>query len=356
MIGTSAFYKSARSEAERRYSMKVFVAIPRTVNAWKRFMTEEARAYLEERFEVSYFPLDRQIKPEEIALYAKDADVLMTGWGHPMIDSGALEGTSIKLIAHTGGSVADYVAQDVFEKGIKVISGNDLYAESVAEGVIGYMLLGLRKMVDYIEDTRAGYWHSERCAPSMGLLGQTVGLIGMGAITKNLIAMLKPFGVKLKLYSGYPIDQAYLAQNNAVQASIEEIFSTCKVVSIHSALNERTKGMIGKEHFDLLQDGAIFLNTARGAIIREEEMIEALKEDRFMAVLDVYCKEPPEPDNPLRHMKNVYCMPHQGGPTIDRTPIVTMRLADDILGFAEGQPLRYEIAAEYAKRMTKQRS
>ena len=114
--------------------------------------------------------------------------------------------------------------------------------------------------------------------------------------------------------------------------------------------------MIGKEHFDLLQDGALFLNTARGAIVREEEMIEALKENRFMAVLDVYCKEPPELDNPLRHLKNVYCMPHQGGPTIDRTPVITMRLADDILGFAGGKPLRFEIAAEYAKRMTKQRS
>ena len=336
--------------------MKVFVAIPRTVNAWRRFMTEEARAYLEERFDVSYFPLDRQIKPEEIARYAKDADVIMTGWGHPMIDSCALEGTSIKLIAHTGGSVADYVAQDIFEKGVKVISGNEMYAQSVAEGVVGYMLLGLRKLVDYVEDTRAGYWHSERCAPAEGLLEQTVGLVGMGAITKNLIPMLKPFGVKLKLYSGYPIDPEYLAANNAVQASIEEIFATCKVVSIHSALNERTKGMIGKEHFDLLQDGAIFLNTARGAIVREEEMIEALKENRFMAVLDVYCKEPLDLDSPLRRLKNVYCIPHQGGPTSDRTPAVTMRLADDVLRFGEGKPLQYEIKAEYAKRMTKQRS
>lgn len=336
--------------------MKLFVAIPRTANAWKQFMTEEARAYLEERFEVSYLSLDRQLKPEEVAMYAKDADILMTGWGHPMIDSNVLEGTCIKLIAHTGGSVADYVAQDVFEKGVKVISGNDMYAESVAEGALGYMLMGLRKMVDYVEDTRAGCWHSESCGRSEGLLGQTVGLVGMGAITKNLIPLLKPFGVKLKLYSGYPINAEYLAENNAVQASLEEIFSTCKVVSIHSALNDRTKGMIGKEHFDLLQDGAVFVNTARGAIIREDEMIEALKENRFTAVLDVYCKEPLEADSPLRQLKNVYCMPHQGGPTIDRKPVVTMNLADDVLHLAEGKPLRYEISGDYAKRMTKQRS
>ena len=114
--------------------------------------------------------------------------------------------------------------------------------------------------------------------------------------------------------------------------------------------------MITKAHFDLLQDGAVFINSARGAIIREDEMIEALKENRFRAVLDVYCKEPPELDSPLRSLENVYCMPHVGGPTGDRCPVITMRLADDIVRYTEGKPLRYSISSDYAKRMTKQRS
>lgn len=336
--------------------MKVFVAIPPTVTSWERFMTPQTRAYLESRFDVIYNPLNRLLKAEEIVTYAEDAEVIMTGWGHPLMDAKSLENTSIRLIVHTGGSVADYVAQDVYEKGITVISGNDMYAQSVAEGVVGYMLLALRKMPDYIEDTRKGNWRSENCAPTEGLLDQTVGLVGMGAITKNLIPMLKPFGVQLKLYSGYPIDPEYLAQNNATQASLEEIFSTCKIVSIHSALNERTKGMITKAHFDLLQDGAVFINSARGTIIREDEMIEALREKRFMAVLDVYSKEPPDLDSPLRSLGNVYCMPHVGGPTYDRAPIIAMRLVDDIVRFEEGKPLQYEISGDYAKRMTKQRS
>lgn len=335
--------------------MKLFVAIPTTVQAWKKFMTDEVRAYLEERFEVSYLNMDRLPTAQEVAQRAGDADVIMTGWGNPMMDRQLLEQTNIKLIAHTGGSVADYVNQDVYATDIKVISGNEMYAESVAEGVVGYMMLALRKMVDYVEDTRNGNWRSEACAPTEGLLDQTIGLVGMGAITRHLIPMLKPFRVKLKLYSGYPIDPDFLAENNAVQASLEEIFSTCKIVSIHSALNDRTKGMIGKEHFDLLQDGAVFINSARGAIIREDEMIEALQTKRFMAVLDVYSKEPPDLDSPLRHLKNVYCMPHVGGPTNDRSPVIAMRLADDIRRFEKGQKLRYEITGEYAKRMTKQR-
>ena len=335
--------------------MKLFVAIPTTVQAWKKFITDEVRAYLEERFEVSYLNMDRLPTAQEVAQRAGDADVIMTGWGNPMMDRQLLEQTNIKLIAHTGGSVADYVNQDVYATDIKVISGNEMYAESVAEGVVGYMMLALRKMVDYVEDTRNGNWRSEACAPTEGLLDQTIGLVGMGAITRHLIPMLKPFRVKLKLYSGYPINPDFLAENNAVQASLEEIFSTCKIVSIHSALNDRTKGMIGKEHFDLLQDGAVFINSARGVIIREDEMIEALQTNRFRAVLDVYCKEPLDLDSPLRHLKNVYCMPHVGGPTNDRSPVIAMRLADDIRRFEKGQKLRYEITGEYAKRMTKQR-
>ncbi len=335
--------------------MKLFVAIPTTVQAWKKFITDEVRAYLEERFEVSYLNMDRLPTAQEVAQRAGDADVIMTGWGNPMMDRQLLEQTNIKLIAHTGGSVADYVNQDVYATDIKVISGNEMYAESVAEGVVGYMMLALRKMVDYVEDTRNGNWRSEACTPTEGLLDQTIGLVGMGAITRHLIPMLKPFRVKLKLYSGYPINPDFLAENNAVQASLEEIFSTCKIVSIHSALNDRTKGMIGKEHFDLLQDGAVFINSARGAIIREDEMIEALQTNRFRAVLDVYCKEPLDLDSPLRHLKNVYCMPHVGGPTNDRSPVIAMRLADDIRRFEKGQKLRYEITSEYAKRMTKQR-
>ena len=161
--------------------------------------------------------------------------------------------------------------------------------------------------------------------------------------------------MKLKLYSGYPIDEAYLVGNNAVQASLEEIFSTCRVISLHSALNDRTRGLLGKEHFELLQDGAIFVNTARGSIIREDEMAEVLKRKKVRAVLDVFCTEPLDPSSPLRDMDNVYCMPHMGGPTADRCPNITQLLADDIQRFANDEALQYEITRDYAKRMTKQR-
>lgn len=331
--------------------MKLFVSIPGNTEVMRTFVSEDVKKYLEERFEVVYSTLDRQIKPEEIALYAGDADAIMTGWGHPMITGDVLQNTSIKLIVHTGGSVGSLVDQAVYEKGVKVISGNNMYADSVAEGVLAYMFTALRKIPDYVNSIRNGGWKLG-ADYSEGLLDQTVGIVGMGAISKRVIKLLKPFNVSLKLYSGYPIDSAFLEENHAVQASLEEIFSSCKIVSLHSSMNEKTKGMIGKEHFDLLQDGAVFINTARGRIVREEEMIEALKKNRFRAILDVYYQEPLAQDCELRKLPNVYCMPHMAGPTTDRRPVITKRLADNMVKFEKGQEMDLEISREYAKRMT----
>lgn len=333
--------------------MKVFVSIPQNSTVRSTFLPAGVRQYLEDRFEVAYSPFDRQLTPVEIREYAQDADAIMTGWGHCLLDQDALTGTSIRLIVHTGGSVGSLVNQETYEAGTTVLSGNNLYADSVAEGVLAYMLTALRKIPDYVNNIRAGGWHPANDYTE-GLLDQTIGLVGMGSISKRVIKLLKPFQVKLKLYSSYPIDENFLRENNAVQTSLEEIFSTCKVISLHSALTQRSRGMIGREHFDLMQEGAVFINTARGAIVRENEMIEALKERPIHAILDVFCKEPLEPDNELRDLPNVYCISHRAGPTLDRRSVITRHLIDDMVRFENGRELQLEITNTYAARMTVQ--
>lgn len=333
--------------------IKVFVSVPTVGRVMDGFFCGDVKPYLAEKFDISYSPFERQLELDEIKEYVGDAEVIFTGWEHPKMDAKSLEGTNIKVIAHTGGSVADYVTSDIWESGITVLSGNDMYAESVAEGALAYMLMALRRLPHYVKDMKDGGWRSPHLIATDGMLDQSVGIVGMGTISKYLLKMLKPFHVNLKLYSSYPIDEALLKEYNATQVSIEEIFATCKVVSLHSALNDKTKGMIGKEHFDLLQEDAIFINSARAGIVREDDMMEALKENRFRAVLDVYHSEPFSVDSPLRSMDNVYLLPHMAGPTGDRRPIITKKLADDVERFFEGKPLQYEITAKFAERMTK---
>lgn len=330
--------------------MKIFVSIPQNGGVFDTFVSSEVREYMEARAEIKYSPYEQQVTPEQFTEQVKDCDAVITGWGHPTITYDMVKGTSIKLIVHTGGSVGSLVTPDIYENGIRVLSGNLMYAESVAEGVIAYMLMGLRRLPDYVYRIKDGGWH-EAGDFSKGLLDRTVGLIGFGTISKFLVEKLQVFNVKLKLYSSYPIDKEILDKYNAQQVSLEEALQ-CDIVSLHSSMNERTRGMIGAEQFKLIKDGALFLNTARGRVVDEPAMIEALKENRFDAVLDVYYSEPLEADNPLRTLKNVYCMPHMAGPTIDRRPIITMRLIDNLMLYAEGKEMPLEIDSKYAARMT----
>ena len=223
----------------------------------------------------------------------------------------------------------------------------------MAEGTIAYILMALRRIPDYIETVRAGNWRTENDLWE-GLLDKTVGIVGLGTISKIVVRMLQPFRVKIKMYSHYEIEPEFCEKYNVEAASLDEIFSTCDVVSIHSALNQENRGLIEKRHFEMLKEGSFFINTARGAVIDENALIDELVKNRFWAVLDVYLQEPLTLNSKLRSLRNVYCIPHMAGPTLDRRKWITKALIDEMKRFFDGaEKFELEISEEFAKRMTK---
>ncbi len=330
--------------------MKIFVSVPKNTEVFNTFFPDDVCKYLEESAEIVYSPYKEMITQEQFSQCVKDCDAVITGWGHPQITYDMVKDTDIKLIVHTGGTVGSLVAKDIFDNGIRVISGNLMYAESVAEGVIAYMLMGLRKLPDYVNRVKNGGWHTDEDY-TKGLLDRTVGLIGIGAIAKFLIKKLQVFNVKLKLYSSYPIDEEILSMDNVEKVSLEEALK-CDVVSLHSAMNDKTCGMIGEKELSLIKDGALFLNTARAKIVDEEALLKELANNRFDAVIDVYYREPLPIDDPIRNFNNVYCIPHLAGPTFDRRPVITKRLLDNVKLFEKGEDMPLEISKEIAERMT----
>lgn len=334
--------------------MKILVTIPDGA-VKDSFLNEETKDFLQKNFEVIYNPMERNYTPEELAEAATDCDAVVTGWGTPHLGKAGLlcQGSKLKLVAHTGGSVGDLVDQTAFENGITVVSGNELYAESTAEGVLAYMLSALRHIPDDVINMKTpGYWKTEGVNPTAGLFERQIGIVGVGAVARNLMRFLKPFRVKLKVYDTYTIDPVFLQEVGAVQTDLADIFSTCSVISVHASLTTHTKGLIGKRYFQMMQDGAVFVNSARGAIVVEEELIEALQTQNIRAILDVYTVEPLPAQSLLRTLDNVYLVPHQGGPTIDRRSGIGRTICEEVLRFAQGQPLRYKIQAEQAARMT----
>lgn len=334
--------------------MKILVTIP-AGEVRSTFLPDDVLAAFTEMGEVVYNDLGRQFTRGELKDALAGVGVAVTGWGTPGITGDVLENCdALRLIAHTGGSVADLVDSTTFERGITVVCGNKMFAESVAEGTIAYMTSMMRRIPDYVQTIRDGGWQRSYGSHTEGLFDRTIGILGVGAIARNLMEMLKPFRCKFLVWDdNYTIDPAYLASVNARQTTLDEVLSSCSVVSLHASMTAGSLGLLGKREFLMMQRGALFINTARGAIVRQDEMIEALRErPDLRAVLDVFEKEPIAADSPLRSMENVYLMPHMAGPTIDRRPAIGRAMLKDIQSFFAGERLEHAIGAAAASRMT----
>lgn len=333
--------------------MNILVTLPKGVIS-DSFVPAEVRERLEQLGNVEYNETYKNFTPDELKEKLRGKDAVITGWGTERIDGSVLEGNStLKLIAHTGGSVNSITDKSTYDGGIRVISGNDIYAESVAEAVIAYALTALRKIPDYCARTRNGGWYRSGEVWE-GLIGQKVGMIGFGMITKHLAEFLKPFHTDNYVYSGHCSDEE-LKSYGLKKAGIDEIFESCKVISLNCALNDKTRHMVSTELLGKLRDGAVLINTSRGPVIDEAALGAALEKKNFRAVLDVFEQEPLPENHFLRTNENVYAVPHMGGPTYDRRRIVTLRLADDIERYFRGEPLKYEITGSYAAVMTKEK-
>lgn len=330
--------------------MNIFVAIPAGI-VRDTFLTEANVRYLETLGTVKWNDLGRHCTPEEFADALVDMDVCIGCWGLCKFDEKVLaKANRLKLIAYVGGSVNYFVTDEMYARGIRVVCGNDAFAESVAEGTVGYMMSALRKIPQTVRSFDETGWPKVYIRTE-SLLDQTVGIIGLGAISRYLIGMLKPFRCKIKIFSNHTTDEEAAALG-VEKASLEDIFSTCKIVSIHWARTPQNYHRINDQLLSLLKPDSILINTARGDIIDEEALGRHLQAGNFRAVIDVYEKEPLDDNSPLKHLENAILLPHRGGPTTDRRHYAALLALEDIERLQKGEALQNEISPARAAMMT----
>ena len=318
------------------------------------FYAPDVREALDKLGEVDYLKYQRTEEGyEELKRRMAGVEVLFGGWGIPKLGEDFYEAAKdLKIIAFTGGTVAHLVDDAFIKRGdIRILSGNNYYAESVASATICYILLALRKLYNTLKITEKEGWH--RIDYNRGLRKRTVGLVSFGMISKHVARMLQPFDCKVKVWSGHTISDEDKAKYNIEQCSIEELFSTCDVVSVHSGLNEKTYHLVDERLLGMMKQDALLVNTARGAVIDETALEDIVQTGKISAILDVFEVEPLPMDSRLRGLENVIIVPHDGGPTIDVHHLVTLGLIDDVRKFYNGETvLENEISVEYAKNMT----
>lgn len=335
--------------------MKIVVSIPKS-DTRDSFLPPENIALLESLGEVVMNPKDdEQWTEDELADALVGADMVLTAWGSPCLTEKALaKADRLKLLVHLCGTVVPFISDAMWDKGVRVMSGNDFFAESVAEGVIGYMLTALRDIPAYMDKFRnEGGWNPKNLS-NQGLLDKTVGIVSYGAVAKHLVKMLKVFRVKINIYDIVPIPQADLDEYNMTQVSLEDVFAKSDIVTVQTPYNPKTHHLIGRELLEKMPAGALFVNTSRGPVINEPELVSVLGEGKIRAFLDVYEHEPPEDDDPLWSLPNVFMMPHKAGPTRDRHKYIAASLVSEAAKFVtDGTPLTHEIPREVAERMSR---
>ena len=315
--------------------MNILVTMPKG-EVRDTFFTTKSISCLESLGNVKYNPYDREYTSKELKEALKEVDIVFCCWGSAAYDEELLShAPRLKVIAYCAGTVSGVATPAVYKKGIAMLSANCVFAESVAESCICYTMVGLRRIEKYANDVRSGLWRG-KIFYNEGIMDRTVGIVGFGAIAKKFVGFLKPFRCNVLVHSSH-LTKEEADEYGVTPVSLEDVFANSDIVSIHLGFNEQTRHMIKREHLDQMKNGALLINTARGGVIDEKELIEVLKSGRINAVLDVLEEEPPASDSPFRTLKNVTVLPHMGGPTIDRRQYCVIKLVDDIKKLMTGE-------------------
>jgi len=215
-------------------------------------------------------------------------------------------------VAHWWGQYND-LAPAWDEMGVSVLDASDACSEAVAEWTLGAMIAGLRKFDEFDRRLKAGeQWPDYRAAGQLS--GSTVGLVGLGRVGRIVLEFLEPFDVQVLVCDPYlSQDEAEFLMVELVE--LDTLLSEADVVSLHAAVTPETRGMIGARELALIRDGALFVNSARAALVDGEAFRAELAKGRFRAYLDVFEPEPPPEDDVLRKLDNVVLTPHVAGTT-----------------------------------------
>ena len=209
---------------------------------------------------------------------------------------------------------------------------------STVELTWGLIIAGARGLAKGERNMRAGRWH-QGMGPGFSLDKKRLGLLGLGNIGARVAAIGKVFGMQCVAWSqNLTAEKAQAA--GVVLVSKTELFETSDVITIHLVLGERTRGLVRKEDLARMKPGAVLVNTSRGPIVVEPDLLDVLKSGKIHAALDVYEREPLPADHPLRKLDNVTLSPHLGYVHEDSYRIFYGDTLENVAAWMAGKPVR----------------
>jgi D-3-phosphoglycerate dehydrogenase len=269
--------------------------------------------------------------PAELAERIGDSEVVINIRSTSRFTADVLEECSaLRLISIWGTGTDNVDLEAARRQGIRVTNTPGVSAVAVAEHTLALMMAVAKRTVPVDQQVRQGRWPR---AMVTQLRGKTLGLIGTGAIGREVARLGAGIGMRVIAWTFHPRGDV------AEWAAFEEVFRRSDVLSVHVRLSTETSGLIRREHLELMKPGAILINTARGGIVNEADLVQALLTNRIAgAGLDVFETEPLPPESPLFAMPNVVLTPHAAGITPEATEAGLALAIENVFAFLAGEP------------------
>ncbi|MDP4501649.1 hydroxyacid dehydrogenase [Nonomuraea turcica] len=279
-----------------------------------------------------------------------EADILVTGWGCPRIDAGVLTAAPrLRAIVHSAGTVKAIVDPLVFERGLIVSSAAEANAVPVADYTMAMLVLGAKQAFSRARRYAAAVEGTPRdwlAGEGTGLHDCTVGVIGASRIGRLVLRRLQSYDVEVLLYDPY-VTAAEASDLGVEQVSMDDLCRRSDLVTVHAPALPETRHLLDGRRLDLLPDGAVVVNTARGSLIDTEALTRSCADGRISAILDVTDPEPLPPGHPLFSLPNVMITPHLAGAQGRELRRLGEFAVDEVGRFLSGAPLLGRVEPEH---------
>ncbi|WP_067931881.1 2-hydroxyacid dehydrogenase [Alicyclobacillus kakegawensis] len=305
-----------------------------------RRLPDEVMKRLQSSVHVSFYPNDAEPVPRARLL----ADVAGADGIISMltdrVDAEVMDaaGPQLRVIANLAVGYDNIDVAEAERRGVVVTNTPDVLTETTADLTFALMMAAARQLPSAERSLRAGQWRAWSLLSYTGVdvYGKCLGIVGMGRIGEALARRAAGFGMHILYFNRHRRPQAEQA-SGAAFCPFDELLATADFVVALAPLTAETRGMFDRRAFGLMKRTAVFVNTARGPIVDEEALVEALRRRQiFAAGLDVYAEEPLPPEHPLLELDNVVLLPHIGSASVETRLAMAHLAVDNILAVLGG--------------------
>jgi len=271
-----------------------------------------------------------RMKDDDLLDYFSDADAAIVGL-EPITADFLDKLPALRIIAKYGVGLDNIDLEACKERNVTVGWTGGVNKRSVAEMALGFMLALSRNLYITSNQLKQLNWNKDG---GTQLTGKTIGIIGLGHIGKELVTLLQPFNCRILVNDITDVTQ-YAYSRNFICVSKDELFSEADIISIHTPFTSATANLINEAVFTKMKPTALLINTARGCIVNEDDLKNALEKNIIAgAALDVYETEPPQ-NKELLSLPNLICTPHTGGNSYEAVVAMGMSAISHLVNFRD---------------------